>query len=198
MNKFKKMQIQLLTMYGNKMECLEPIQDHYYNRLRYLYHQGLPVSFYILFNKIADINDVTKCILFTKILEPTDDYRIVSAQCKYVGNHAYLEVNGKVYDVCLNVIADKDFYEMMFKPRNKKVSNKEDIIDYIDRHHVGDDSIDNAYKVPLTILDEIDRQRKEYDGKHKELIERQVSSYFHDIHYDDGLLFMDINKKGTR
>ena len=198
MNKFDKLRIKLLTIYGNRLEYLEPIQDNYYNKLRYYYHQGLPISFYLLFKNIANINDVSKCILFTKVLDSKDDYRIVSAKCRFLGNHAYLEVNDKVYDVDLNVIADKAYYEAMFKPRYKKVSNKQEIIDYIERHHVGEDRIEKVDNVPLSILDEIDKQRKEYDGKHKELIERQVNSYFHDVHYVDGLLYMDINEKGTR
>ena len=200
MNKFDKLRIQLYSMYGNRYQFLEPIPDSYYNRLRYIYHQGLPLSFYLLFENISDANEVKKCLFFTKILEPKDEYKIVSANCRFFKDkHSYLEVNGKVYDINLGIIADKAYYERMFNPKNKLSSNKEAIQGYINKFGIGFDLMSNVYKVPLHILDELARVKDTYEGKHKELIIRQIESYFKDVHYEDGLLFIDTGKeKGTR
>lgn len=199
MKAYDKLRMSLMIYSASLTHKISQIPDYYYNRLRYRYHKGLPASFYMLFNNIPDNSSITRCLLFTTIFDASDDYRIITGMTKLFGRHTYIERNGEIYDIDLNLICPPQYYQQLFNPTNKIVNTKECIEDFIKEYNVGQDSIDNVYKVPLHILDDIKDQKDKYTGKHKELIDRQVDSFFRDINYEDGLLFIDTGKeKGTR
>ena len=193
MKKYDKVRLSLYTYYGTVNGYIEHIPDNYYNRLRYMYFEGLPISFYLLFKDISYMSDAFKTLLFTRIFDKNDEYRLVNADTKVLGNHTFIEYGDDVFDVIINAKINKEYYYKIFKPTNIKISSKDSINDFMDKIMAGED-INDVFNVPVSILDSINRQAKDYTGSKKELIERQVTSYFHDINYDDGLLITDINK----
>lgn len=193
MKKYDKVRLSLYTYYGTVNGYIEHIPDSYYNRLRYMYFEGLPISFYLLFKDISYLSDAFKTLLFTRIFDKNDEYKLVNADTKVLGNHTFIEYGDDVFDVIINAKINKEYYYKIFKPTNIKISSKDSINDFMDKIMAGED-INEVFNVPVSILDSINRQAKEYNGVHKELIDRQVTSYFRDINYDDGLLIMDINK----
>ena len=194
MNKFEKLKMKLLARFGVEYEMIKNIPDHYYNKLRYMYYRGLPISFYLLFDGILPINDITKAILFTKVFDTRQDYRIVNADLKTLGNHTFIECDDEVFDISLNKIINKDYYYKIFNPMNMLTSSKEDIISFIKHHKINDCRLEDAFGVPLEIFEQIEELVNNYDGDRKELLDRQVNSYFNDINYDDGMIIINIKK----
>jgi uncharacterized protein YdcH (DUF465 family) len=72
---------------------------------------------------------------------------------------------------------------------------KDEIDAIIKEYEIGSSNLKDAENVDIDKLDKLDDMIKNYKGKHKALYDRQVKSYFDDINYEDGLLYIDINKK---
>ena len=192
MKKYDELRVKLLSNIGANTGKIRNIPDHMYNRLRYLYHQGLPMSFYLLFEDIPNNGTLLKNIMFTRIFNEMDEYKIVNAELKTLHNHTYIECNDEVFDIDLNMVADKEYYELMFKPEDKQYLSKEQIREFIKVHNIGGSRLEDSFFVPLEVFDSIKEQADNYDSYHKDLIDRQVNSYFKDINYDDGMIIINI------
>ena len=105
----------------------------------------------------------------------------------------YVEFEDKVYDVSVDAIIDKSYYEMMFGVSNKKVLPKDKIISFMDDFHICKDDIYDCQDISFDVLDEIENQYNNYQGKRKALMDRQVTSFFSDIHYEDDMIWIDLD-----
>jgi hypothetical protein len=81
----------------------------------------------------------------------------------------------------------------MFGVSNKKAAPKEAIMNYMKLCNMCSDDIYHCQDLPFEFLDDIQEQLDNYQGRRKGLFERQVTSFFHDIKYEDGIMFLDID-----
>jgi len=193
MNKFQKLKLSIIFKHAAANKMISNIPDYIYNKLRYRYHNGLPVSFYFFFKRIPGNCSVLRNLLLTKVFEDNEDYRIVSADLDIIGDHVYVECDGMVYDVDNNLLTSIDFYNRVFKPKNVSFVNKDSIDSYM-KENMTDGLLEDVYDISLSILDDINDQYEAYNGKHQALLDRQVNSFFNDIGYDDGLLIEDLKR----
>ena len=193
MNKFNELRVNIFSYIGANTGKISKIPDRVYNMLRYKYHKKIPASFYLLFENIPKNSEFLKNILLTKYFSNNQDYNIVLADTKVFGPHYYVELNDEVYDVTIDAIIDKKFYELMFGVSNKKEAPKEKIMNYMKLCNMCNDDIYHCQDLPFEFLDDIQEQLDNYQGRRKELLERQVTSFFHDIKYEDGIMFLDID-----
>ena len=193
MNKFNKLRVQVFSYIGAQTNKIEKMPDKVYNSLRYYYHNRIPASFYLLFENMPENDDFLKNVLLTKYFPMTKDYQIIQANTKVFGQHIYIEFEDKVYDVSVDAIIDKNYYELMFGVSNKKVLSKDKIVSFMEDFHICTDDIYDCQDISFDTLDEIEKQHEAYQGKRKALIDRQVTSFFNDIHYEDGMLFIDLD-----
>jgi hypothetical protein len=193
-NNIQKARIGAYAFMGATLGKIKHIPDYMYNKLRCYYHNGVPFSFFILFPEIFTIKPFDRCILFTKVLEE-NDYQIVLADKTVMGQRSFIIANDKVYDIGLGTITDKDYYFKLYKPSDLTIMQKDEIDAIIKEYEIGSSNLKDAENVDIDKLDKLDDMIKNYKGKHKALYDRQVKSYFDDINYEDGLLYIDINKK---
>lgn len=192
MNKFNKLRVSIFSYIGANTDKIEKIPDKVYNMLRYRYHNRLPASFYLLFENMPENDDFLKCVLLTKYFPTNKEYQIVQANTKVFGNHMYVEFEDKVYDVSIDAIIDKKYYEMIFGVSHKKILHKDAILEFMDEFNICKDDIYKCQDISFDTLDEIEEQYKNYEGKRKDLMDRQVTSFFHDIHYEDDMIWTDL------
>ena len=191
MNKFKKFRLKLLSSLGVNLGLINEIPDSTYNILRYRYHQNLPASFYLLFENMPNNSQIIKVLLLSTMFY--DDFKVIIADNCYSKNYAYLETGDTVYDPELGIIADKSYYEIIFGIKNKELFDKEKVEDYKKSIKICDCDMWDCQKIPFDVIDEIIKQKNNYKGSRKKLIERQVDSYLKDIQYEDGLMIINMD-----
>lgn len=194
MNKINELRLNIFSYIGANTGKINKIPDRVYNILRYRYHNKLPASFYLLFDNMPENSLILKNILLTKYFYDDEDYKIIRAKSKLFGEHSYVECNDKIYDISIDAIIDKAFYEIMFGISGKISVSKEDIKRFIYDYNICSDSIEDCQDISFDLLNEIDRQYRHYSGKRNKLVERQVKSFFSDIHYENGMILYDFSK----
>ena len=192
MNKLNRFRLKLLLSMGYQLGKLDYIPDKYYNMLRYRYHRKIPASFFLLLDNMPGNSDFIKLLLFTQVLD--EDYQIVIADTKYEKNYPYVQTETNVYDVLTGIVVDREYYEKIFSIANKEEYERDKVEEYKKAINLPDSSYCDLQNVSMDLLDDIDQQYKNYKGRRKELITRQIESYFNDIHYEDGLMFLDFDK----
>lgn len=197
-----------LLIWGLKNGLIAPYDDKLIEKLRNIYHGGIPASIILLSNGMSNGHCYDRALLMSRaFLDEEDDVQLVYATIDSLklnpqfisddplyADHCILERTTKdgrhlIYDTSAGFIYDKKLYWMMEHPKVRKTNSKESIIEFLkeDECYYPEDPERDKYASTL-ILPMIEmtygRPTEMYSQMGIELLQREIEHYKKKIDYD--------------
>ncbi len=169
LHKYKE---KVLLLWGLKHGLITPYENDLIEKLRTIYHGGLPASIILLSNEMTNGHCYDRAVLMARaFLDTNDDVNLLyvsidslrlNPEFEHSGalsdDHCIVEritKEGKhlIYDTSTGFIYDKKIYWLIEHPRIRKVNKKQSIIDYVqeDENMYPEDIEKNKYIAPLVL-----------------------------------------------
>ena len=199
-----------LLIYGLKKGYIAPYDEELIEKLRTIYHGGIPASILLLSNGMSNGHCYDRALLMSRaFLDTEDDVNLIYASIDSIklnplyikdddenyADHCFVERITKegyhiIYDTSTGLMYDKEMYWKMEKPKIRQINNKQSIINFIKEDNmIYPEDIDrDKYAAPL-ILPMIEmtynRPGEMYAATKINLLQREIEFFKQQINYDE-------------
>ena len=206
LHNFKK---DIIFSYGFNKNMINFYDEELIKKLRTIYSGVLPASILLLSNFMSNGKCYESALLLSKsFLDSEDDVKLIYASIDSIklnpinqfdsnplySDHCFVEritKDGKdlIYDTSKGLIYDKKLYWLMENPKVRKITSKEEIINYINRNkdtldNVKSDKRNSLLLIPL-IEDTYEYPNEIYAHLDGGLLQREVNIFKKSINYDE-------------
>ena len=155
------------------------ISKFYYTKLRYIYHDGIPASLFVMLENNQE-HAALNCLLFTKVLY--GDYNIVVAKSTVLKRHVFIDCEFEIIDPTLGIITDKEYYYNLLGISEQKYMNKQDVIDCVEKHNVGTQTIFDCKDIDYERLAKYRHKAEAYGTRKREYINEHINGFIRDAY----------------
>lgn len=199
----------IIFLYGFNKNLINFYDEDLIKKLRNIYNGALPASILLLSNFMSNGKCYESALMLSKaFLDSEDDVKLIYASIDSIklnpinqfdfnplyADHCFVEritKDGKdlIYDTSKGLIYDKKMYWLMEKPKIRKITSKEEIINYISKNNnplddIKSDKRNSLLLIPL-IEDTYEYPNEIYARLDGGLLQREVNIFKKSINYNE-------------